>query len=452
MNVLHFSLGLPPYKSGGLTRYATDLMVAEKKSGLNVSLLYPGDFTFWKSRKPYISQEKDYCGVKIYELKNPAPVPLLYGVKKPADIFKSSAIEEKYLSAFFEIVKPDIFHVHTLMGLPASLIDFLKRKGVKLLYSAHDYYGLCLRTNFVGPNNKLCERSTPEVCALCNRNAPGSVFLKLRNSKYLLRYKSILRNKVRLVDSDNEQSEQAKAISSKVINEYGHLLNYYRELFGKFDFFHFNSRVTEGVYKEYLQIKRSEVISISHSGISDNRSLKKFNKENIRLSFIGNITAYKGFPVLKKVLVNLYQNGTKNWELSVWGNGIGRDPDCSQIKYCGQFSESDLRTIFNGIDLLIVPSVWRETFSLVALEAISYGVPVLVTETVGAKDIIRKYSTDFVIPNGEGSLFASLKKLLNPEDDSLSDFNRAIVNSDFHYDLNTHLNQIIQLYNQMKYL
>lgn len=31
-NTLHYSLGLPPYRSGGLTKYCTDLMVEQAKS------------------------------------------------------------------------------------------------------------------------------------------------------------------------------------------------------------------------------------------------------------------------------------------------------------------------------------------------------------------------------------------------------------------------------------
>ena len=41
---------------------------------------------------------------------------------------------------------------------------------------------------------------------------------------------------------------------------------------------------------------------------------------------------------------------------------------------------------FKQMDLLIVPSIWKETFSLITLEALSYGIPVLISNNVGAKD------------------------------------------------------------------
>jgi len=42
------------------------------------------------------------------------------------------------------------------------------------------------------------------------------------------------------------------------------------------------------------------------------------------------------------------------------------------------------------MDVLAVPSSWMETFGMVVLEALSCGVPVIVTEKVGAKDIINR--------------------------------------------------------------
>ena len=39
-------------------------------------------------------------------------------------------------------------------------------------------------------------------------------------------------------------------------------------------------------------------------------------------------------------------------------------------------------------DLLVAPSIWYETFGFTVLEALSYGVPVIVSDHVGAKDIV----------------------------------------------------------------
>ena len=37
---------------------------------------------------------------------------------------------------------------------------------------------------------------------------------------------------------------------------------------------------------------------------------------------------------------------------------------------------------------MVTPSIWFETFGFTVLEALSYGVPVVISGTVGAKDIL----------------------------------------------------------------
>ena len=444
MNILHFSLGLPPYRSGGLTKYATDLMVSQHTSGLNVSLLYPGDFTFWKIPKMYIDKPKDFLGVQTFEIKNPPSVPLLHGVSDPADIYNASSLDNKALVEFYENVKPDVFHVHTLMGLPLSLLTYLKEKGVKLVFTTHDYYGLCPKVNFINQDNALCAGAEPQLCAICNKNAKSTLYLKLRNSKYLLRHKKMLGSKVN--KGAERKMENDTDIDLKTVNEYSRLLHYYTEIFNKFDVFHFNSHVTEQVYKEYLQINHSKVIPVCHPGIADHRKPKQFEKGKVRLTFIGNLDTYKGFPILKKELINLVNDGLTNWELNVWGGAVASDTDCDQIQYKGRYSEGDVALIFDETDLLIVPAVWKETFSFITLEALSFGVPVLVTESVGAKDIVKRYRPDFVIPVGDEALEHKLRAILRTDDDSLQQFNEAILASVFQYGMEEHLNSMNNLY------
>ena len=40
MKILHYSLGLPPFRSGGLTKYSMDLINQQAKLGADISLLY----------------------------------------------------------------------------------------------------------------------------------------------------------------------------------------------------------------------------------------------------------------------------------------------------------------------------------------------------------------------------------------------------------------------------
>ena len=52
------------------------------------------------------------------------------------------------------------------------------------------------------------------------------------------------------------------------------------------------------------------------------------------------------------------------------------------------FVYSQLGKIMADTDVLVAPSVWYETFGFTVLEALSYGVPVIVSDHMGAKDIV----------------------------------------------------------------
>lgn len=63
------------------------------------------------------------------------------------------------------------------------------------------------------------------------------------------------------------------------------------------------------------------------------------------------------------------------------------------------FTYEQLREIFANTDILVAPSIWYETFGFTVLEALSYCVPVIVSDRVGAKDIVG--NGGIIVPAGD---------------------------------------------------
>ena len=143
-------------------------------------------------------------------------------------------------------------------------------------------------------------------------------------------------------------------------------------------------------------------------------------------------------------MIKLYTAGFQNWTLSVWGGIKGQHIECNKIVFRGKYLSRELYSVFAEIDLLIVPSIWNETFSLITLEAFSFGVPVMVSNTVGAKDIVREYD-DFFIFKTESELKEKLEIILK-DASSLSNYNKKIVNNSWKYSMEIHTEQIRNLY------
>lgn len=96
------------------------------------------------------------------------------------------------------------------------------------------------------------------------------------------------------------------------------------------------------------------------------------------------------------------------------------------IKAYDRYNYSELETIFENTDVLVVPSVWYETFGYTVLEALSYGVPVIMSDTVGAKDILTD-GAGIVIEDITADKLRLVLDQLTPE--SLQQMNQCIVDN-----------------------
>ena len=134
-------------------------------------------------------------------------------------------------------------------------------------------------------------------------------------------------------------------------------------------------------------------------------------------------------------------NRNDKWRLDVWGDTIGQD-ESLPIYYRGKFTHSAIETVYTSMDIMVVPSLCHETFGLVTLEALSYGVPVLVSDTVGAKDIVKEYDSKFVFHSDEE--LVSLLELLVDDKSLLRNYNEAIISNDWRHSMSEHAQEIIE--------
>ncbi len=228
------------------------------------------------------------------------------------------------------------------------------------------------------------------------------------------------------------------------MKDYQKLLDYYKKCFSLVDCFHYNSETSKEVFMQYLPTSKGQVVSITHGGIEDHRIRKVYGHDVLHIGFIGNSTPYKGLPLLISVLQNIGM--IESWDLSVWGGGVGTHPSLP-VYYKGKFDSSTIADVYSAMDVLIVPSIWKETFSLVTLEALSYGVPVIVSDNVGAQDIVKLYNPKFVY-HSEDELKSLICEILSDKN-LLAEFNDKLLSSKWKYSMEEHAKEIIdKIYKQ----
>ena len=87
----------------------------------------------------------------------------------------------------------------------------------------------------------------------------------------------------------------------------------------------------------------------------------------------------------------------------------------SRIEIHGEFDRKDLPEILGGIDVLIVPSLAAETFSLVAVEAQAAGLPLIASNVGALPERVEDGVNGLLVPPGDVvALAAAIERLRDP--------------------------------------
>lgn len=441
MNILHYSVGLNKYRGGGLTKYVDDLVKYQSNKN-RVIFLYPGRFKIL-DKEVSIKKEQNAGDFLIYSIVNPLGLPMMFGLKDFDYLYKKSS-EEVWLK-FLISNSVDIIHIHSFMGLYEEFIDAANKLSIPIVYTTHDYFGLCPKQTYIYKNEICKNRNNCVDCPDCNRYAfskfnifiiHSKVFTFLRKNKLFLKIKG--KEKMKL-DQINGSVDNVQASN---LNYYRDLKIRYKKIFDKIDWFHFNSTISEYVFRRENNSINGDVINISHNDITDNREYKDFSSDKLRFTYLGPATVTKGFNFLIDVMDKVYID-QKNFVLNIY-TYIDIDRDYI-IKNETSYNYSELGKIMNNSDIVVAPSKWFETFGFTIKESLSYGVPVIVSETLGAKDLVKNGENGFIINNTNFEFI--LRKVINNRE-ILKLMNKNIVESDFE-SFDKHCIKIEKLYKKI---
>lgn len=426
MKLLHYALGFPPYRSGGLTKLCVDLMAQQAEEGHTVAMLWPGQMRFVNQGvaiKKHENVKLSGKDILSFEVINPLPVSFDEGIADIAAFTKN--VKAEAYRRLLDDFKPDVIHVHTLMGLHKSFLEAAKDKKIRLVFTAHDFFPICpkvtmFRHGAVCDNVQNCEN-----CGVCNATALSLNKIRILQSPLYRALKdSQIVKKLRKHHRDGYLSEVAINDSANTVgttDDYKKLRNYYYSLLKLMDMIHYNSSVTKKIYESVFDLPNSCIVVITHSDIKDNRKIKNYSNDCLRIRYLGPQSGAKGYQLLKSALDKLW-NVQQKFFLDVHFEPMEPAP---YIRSHARYSYAELKKIFDETDVLVAPSVWYETFGFTVLEALSYGVPVIISGNVGARDILVQ-GAGVVIENIDAEkLFTTLQTITL---DQLRAMNEIIVN------------------------
>lgn len=274
---------------------------------------------------------------------------------------------------FLEEARPDLVHVHSLQGLGVGLVEAAGRRGVPAVVTMHDWWWLCPCLFRLSPGGAICpERVEPARCS----GVDGVDFVARRASL-----------------------EAALSGVARILVPSAFLRR---------------SLVDNGIDGRRIEVAENGLPAPS-------RPLRPAAADAgpLRLAFLGGAgNEAKGLGVLLEAAAGLSGAFTLD-AYSVGGEeagDTGRRLE-GRLRVHAPFAPASLDDVMSEADVVVVPSLMRESFSLVAREALMRGRPVVASDCGGPQDVVRNGENGLIVRSGSVSeLTQALQKLIDDRD------------------------------------
>lgn len=194
----------------------------------------------------------------------------------------------------------------------------------------------------------------------------------------------------------------------------------------------------------HFKLPLEKVVTIPN-GVDFQRFQRYVDKKGVRNRFginiwdkviicIGRLTYQKGFQYVIYAMPKILES-FPNTRLIIIGDGYYRNEleriawetgVRDKVIFTGFVSDEDIVNILKSGDIMIVPSLY-EPFGITALEGMASGIPVIVSNVGGLREIVKhEYDGIWVYPGNPDSITWGVKRIFSDED-----FTRYIVSNAF---------------------
>ncbi len=321
----------------------------------------------WSS---YFSDEIDFPAL----LADRSPASALRVLTK--SIYNGEA--RKRVAALVDEVKPDLAHFHNIHGhLTTSIIEPLRRRGIPVVWTLHDYRFVCPNTTFLC-GTEICERCLPRkyynvVLHRCKKGSAAASLIAMLTTCY-------------------DRMTRVPARVSRFITPSRFL----------------KEKLVEG------RISPQKIRWIPN--FVDVAAFKTGGESDYFLYF-GRLSYEKGVDTLIDAVAGISMPGAR---LRIVGEGpasedlerLAREKG-GNIEFMGFRSGGELREILEGAQFIVVPSRWYENLPFSVMEAMASGKPVVATGIGGIPEMVEDGVNGFLFPLGDvNRLRGYLEKLI----------------------------------------
>ena len=235
-----------------------------------------------------------------------------------------------------DLENPDVVHTHNIIGFSVAVWYAVKRRGIRLVHTLHDYYLLCPRTTLYR-HGKSCENR----CLGC-----------------------------RLLTANRKAASRCP---DEIVSVSQFTLDRHRRA-GFFD--NVASRVSYNI--------QSTSDEILQPAVTDTQS------DVLRFGFIGRLEPEKGIEIVLQATRHLVRPG---WRLKIAGKGTEAYISHLRLKYTDERIDwlgfAPASEFYSQVDVVVIPSQWDEPMGYVCVESLHEGKPLICAKVGGLPEIAQ---------------------------------------------------------------
>ncbi len=363
MRVLHIVNDFAPFTRAGTEHYLAALAREQTLSGLEPSVLHlvPAGH---ETAPPYsVAPGKWKHGQAVMLHVPEQDRSLLYN----EDVLR--AVENLLAPR-----QPDVVHIHSLIGFSVSLLDAVP-DAVPMVMTFHDFWLPCANAIYIHSRGEVCAGpESPEKCAACQQLRLGEK------------------------SPDPDRMQRRRELHLRALQRLD--LGLCPSLFSR------RTYAAAGFDSPTLQ--RS---SLGMWPLEEQKSASPRPGGTLRFTFLGSACWFKGLDLAVAAFSAL---NLDNARLDIHGGAANPDylrqamdlaAGNPSVVYHGGYAPEDVPRLLGESDALLLPSR-METFSFVAREALSAGVPVIAANSGALPEIIRHGRNGLLFANGDAAALA----------------------------------------------